>query len=125
MLFYLIAGHFVCDYGLQSAYMADAKGKVLLEWWVSRNWLVQRMTGLESTVKASEWLWPLLAHCFIHGLAVAFITQSVTLGIFEVVMHFLIDWSKTVMVIPATADQLMHLFCKVCWWLLIIAVAVP
>lgn len=67
-------------------------------------------------VKFEDWFWPLLAHCMIHGLAVAVITGSAGLGMAEVMCHFIIDGVKGCSNLSATTDQIMHLACKVWFW---------
>ncbi|MGI4816012.1 MAG: DUF3307 domain-containing protein [Janthinobacterium lividum] len=75
IFFWLVCGHFLCDYALQSQFIADAKNP---------------FKGLPGI----PWIWPMAAHCFIHGAVVAKITGSVFLGIVEIVLHFYCDFRK-------------------------------
>lgn len=102
MLFYLVCSHFICDYPLQSSYMAIGKNPK------SRN-------------EGPAWFWIMAAHCFTHGAGVALATGSVWLGVAEVVAHFCIDTGKCLGWYDLNFDQIMHLVCKVAWWLMALA----
>lgn len=83
----LVAAHYLCDFPLQGDFMAQQKGK---------NKLI------------------LFGHSAIHAGAVLLITGSVLLAWLELVFHYAIDREKCRGGISATADQLLHLFCKLC-----------
>lgn len=98
LLFLLIAFHFVCDYSLQSDFIA-----------VGKNPANPQTNGV-------PWYWIMTSHAFVHGAAVAILTQSVLLGLAEVVIHFVIDVGKCKKLINADQDQCLHLACKILWW---------
>ena len=95
--FLLIAFHFVCDYSLQSDFIAVGKNPN------------------NPTTNGVPWYWIMWSHCFVHGAAVALITNSVILGAGEVLIHFVIDMSKCKKLINADVDQIAHLLCKLVW----------
>jgi len=94
----LIAAHFLCDYSLQSDYIAKNKSPI---------------------VNPKEWTWVMTAHCAIHGLAVGIITGNAVLGILEFVLHFVIDDLKCMGKTNLHVDQCLHILCKVLWAFLI------
>lgn len=100
MLFYLIAAHFLCDFSLQSDAMAINKNR-------------NANTELQQHV---NWQWWMVAHCMIHGGAVAVITGNVWLGIAEVVAHFIIDFGKCERYYNISVDQALHMLCKLIWF---------
>lgn len=99
MLFYLLCSHFVCDYPLQSDFIAVGK------------------SPKPGTLNGVPWLWIMLGHCFTHGAGVAFVTGSVGLGIAETVAHFVIDVAKCLKLTTINADQGLHILCKLVWLL--------
>lgn len=99
MLFYLVCSHFICDYPLQSAWMAENKSPLINK----------------------DWHWPMMAHCFTHGAGVALATGNVWLGLAEVWFHFGIDTGKCLGWHGINFDQIAHLTCKVAWWLMALA----
>lgn len=99
-LFYLIAAHFLCDFSLQNDVMAVNKNR-------------NARTELQNHV---NWYWWMIAHAFIHGGAVALITNNVWLGIAEVALHFIIDFGKCERWYNIHVDQAMHIACKLIWF---------
>lgn len=97
-LFCLLCAHGLCDWGLQSEYMARNK------------------SPLKTGDHEMPWFIAMFSHCSIHGLAVAIITGVWWLGAMELVAHFVIDVCKCVGYTDAGLDWLLHLFCKVIWW---------
>lgn len=92
----LVGGHFLADFGLQSAYMAAHKSRhegASQDWWIV-----------------------LMAHCMIHALVVAVVTGSAALGFAEAVLHFAIDDSKCAKRLSYAGDQILHLACKLAWF---------
>lgn len=87
-LFALCIAHAVADYGLQSQYVADHKG---------RN------------------RWVMLAHCLIHGGAVWAVTCNPGLGMVEVLLHAAIDTAKCRRITNENTDQALHYGCKVAY----------
>ena len=100
MLFYLLASHFVCDYPLQSDFIAVGK------------------SPLKSPHNGVPWYWIMTGHCFTHGLGVALATGNVWLGIAETVVHFVIDVAKCLGYTSINTDQYLHILCKLAWWAL-------
>ena len=113
-LFALAIGHALADYPLQGAFLADAK---------NRNTDPFPLTE-KATSPLGLWIHALTAHSLIHAGAVWVITGSVTCALVEVVLHWLIDFSKCEGWFGYTTDQLLHISCKVlyaaaitCGWL--------
>lgn len=102
LLFALAIGHALADYPLQGAFLADAKNRHSDPFALAEN--TSSPLGL--------WIHALTAHSLIHGGAVWLITGSVTLALVEVVLHWLIDFSKCEGWFGYTTDQLLHLSCK-------------
>lgn len=98
VLFYLIASHFVCDYPLQSDFIAIGKNPE---------------KGIYNGV---PWYWIMAGHSFTHGAGVALATNNVWLGIIETVCHFFIDVAKCVRLTTINEDQLAHIGCKLAWF---------
>lgn len=100
---YLLVGHAVADYALQSEAMARGK-----------NW--NNTTPVPQGQKPQIcWYYWLAAHALIHGGAVTIVTQSILLGIAETVLHFVIDCLKCAGITSINEDQLAHILCKVLW----------
>jgi hypothetical protein len=95
MLLWLLLVHFLCDFGLQSDRMAREK-----------------CSGCDATL---PWGWWLTAHASIHGLGVGVVTGSPSLALAELLLHALIDRLKCQRCYGITADQLLHLACKLLW----------
>ena len=57
----------------------------------------------------------LLFHSLIHAGFVLYATQSVELGMAELVFHFLIDRAKCAGHFGMKVDQALHILCKVAW----------
>lgn len=94
--FWLLVGHYVCDYPLQGDFLARGKNH--------RN----PIAGVPA--------WQcLIAHAVIQGGAVALITGNVTLGIGEAIAHGVIDYAKSDGFITFNEDQLLHVLCKFVW----------
>ncbi|MCI0354597.1 MAG: NAD(P)H-dependent oxidoreductase, partial [Acidobacteria bacterium] len=62
----------------------------------------------------------LSAHAFIHGGAVAFVTQNLGLGLAETAAHWVIDYGKGERWYGFHTDQFLHILCKMAWagWLI-------
>lgn len=99
VLFLLIFGHALGDYAFQSEYMALSK---------NRN-NPQGANGV--------WTHSLTMHAVIHGGIVGIITGSATLGCAELVAHFATDFFKCEKKYGFHTDQVIHILCKVVWWL--------
>lgn len=103
-LLLLLAGHAVADYPLQGEYLAIAK----------------RPKGNPDLA----WPYALSAHAMIHSGAVALVTGSPILGVFEFLAHSAIDFAKCRGLIGLSADQGLHVACKVLWVALLFGGAV-
>ena len=94
LLFWLLVAHAVCDYPLQGDFLAKAKNHTApipgIDWWIA-----------------------LAAHSAIHAGAVAYITGSVLIGVWEFFAHFCIDHAKCAGETSFRTDQLLHVLCKV------------
>lgn len=116
MLFLIlyIIGHFFADYALQTEYMATAKNK----------W---------KPIDKTPWFWPMIAHCSIHGGFVFIVTSlflfvfstfpivvilniSMVFSVIEIIFHFIIDCLKCKNLINYTMDQLLHVSCKILYY---------
>ena len=74
--------------------------------------VLEKVPGLDVTL---DWRWWLLSHSATHGLAVALITGLPLLGLAELVLHAIIDWSKSRFRFSLTCDQALHIACKCVW----------
>ncbi len=102
VFFYLLVGHALADYALQGDSMAINKNR-------------HAKTELQKHV---PWYYWMSAHALIHGGAVTLITQSLWLGLAETFCHFLIDYGKCNRLFNINIDQLLHLACKISWFLI-------
>lgn len=96
---WMLVGHAVGDYALQSEAMAREKDR-------------HSTTPLQATV---PWFYWLTAHALIHGGAVALATRSVWLGLAETVAHWVIDFIKCEGWTNIHQDQALHIACKGTW----------
>jgi len=108
ILFFLLAAHALCDFPLQGDATAINKNR-------------NANTALQKSVPWQYWL---LSHALIHGGAVALITQNVWLGIAETIAHFWIDFFKCEGKYNIHVDQILHVACKVVWFILYIMISV-
>ncbi|MBY0522635.1 MAG: DUF3307 domain-containing protein [Gemmataceae bacterium] len=104
---WLLVGHAVGDFALQSEAMAIEKNR-------HSKSVLQR---------AVPWFYWLSAHSLLHGAAVGLITQSVWLGLVETVLHWVIDFVKCEHWTNIHQDQVLHILCKVAW--AVLSVQVP
>lgn len=100
ILFLLIVGHAVADYGLQTRHIAENK----------------------SPYRSPQWFYPLMAHSLIHGGMVFLVTGSTGLGMLETIFHFIIDIFRSTNKISKREDQALHIFCKIIYVAFIMAV---
>lgn len=96
MLFLMLAGHALADGPLQPPEISAGK----------------------RAPKFSTRAQFLLIHGFIHGGAVAIVTQLWWLGLAETIVHIAIDRSKGRRWIGWRTDQALHVICKVIWALI-------
>lgn len=101
MFFWLLVGHALCDFSLQSDAMARGKNR--------HSPLTNVPPGAKPTVIWPYWLG---AHALIHGGAVALITGSVAFGVLEFGFHVMIDVMKCENITTLHQDQALHVLCK-------------
>lgn len=94
LLWWLLVGHAVADFWAQSDALAMLKNR-------HRN-----------TSPYLPWYYALSAHALMHGAAVAFVTDSVGLGLVEAVAHWIIDFGKCENWYDIHVDQFLHVLCK-------------
>lgn len=99
MAFWLVVAHFLADYPLQGDTTAREKSR-------------HSATPLQAFV---PWYYWMTAHALMHGAAVAFITNSIALGLAETAAHWAIDFGKCERWFSIHVDQALHLACKALW----------
>ena len=99
ILILLLLAHFVCGFALQNDRMA-----------------IEKVQGKDITL---NWRWWLFAHCSTHALSVSLIASSTLLGIFELIMHWIIDFYKGKKYYSLFVDQFLHVICKLIWCFLL------
>lgn len=110
LFIYLIMGHALADFGLQSEAMAKGKN-------------FNRPVDLSKIPPGQtvQTVWPywMASHCLIHGGVVALLTGSWELGLAEFGFHWVIDCAKCGNTTGIHMDQFLHFACKVVWVLLV------
>lgn len=93
---WLLIGHFIADFALQSDFLAQAKNR---------------------TTELGKMFWPygLVAHATIHAAFVFLFTGMLTLAIAELILHAKIDDQKCIGKIDLKTDQNLHFACKLLW----------
>lgn len=99
----LLIGHVLADYPLQGRFLSIAK---------NRHGDVSDLFGGELPPRGL-WVHALTAHSLVHAGVVWFITGSLTLGMVELGLHWMIDFAKCEKWTNFTMDQLLHIVCKV------------
>ncbi len=107
MLFFLVAGHALADFGLQSDAMAQCKCR-------------RARLPLQ---KAVPWYYWMAAHVLIQGGMVGVVLRfsgydaatAVAYGLLETVVHWFADIAKCEGYTGIHADQAVHVGCKVAW----------
>ena len=99
ILLYLCAGHALCDYPLQGDFLSRGKNRL---------------------VPGVPWYQCLASHSIIHSAMVCWATGSFTLGIAELGIHAVTDYSKGRYWISFNTDQGIHWTCKLAWAVLIV-----
>lgn len=107
-LFWMMVGHAVGDFGLQSDWMAKHKNRRVHE------------DNVHSRKPELIWAHVMSSHCLIHAGAVGLATGSVLLAVMEFVAHFIIDVCKCEGYIGFHTDQFLHIGCKLAWWGLLV-----
>jgi hypothetical protein len=102
ILLLLLIGHALADYPLQGDWLSQAKNHT-------------------KKLVPGEIIWPgaLACHAGIHAGFVLLITSSWTLAIAEFVAHAIIDYRKCDGRLSYNGDQVLHVACKVWWWMLL------
>lgn len=109
VLFLLLAGHAVADFGLQNEFIARFKSH-------------KEKLNVGNTKRADLiWIHILMSHCLIHGLAVFLILGNLWLALAETVAHAITDFLKSEDRFGFHADQLIHIACKFAWWIIWLA----
>lgn len=111
MLFFLLAGHALMDFALQSDAMATCKC---------------RKADLPLQ-KAVPWYYWLTAHALLHGAAVGVVVAwfgypmhlAVGYAVAETVVHWVADYAKCANLTNIHGDQFIHVISKVVWWALL------
>jgi hypothetical protein len=108
MLFFLLAGHALMDYALQTEAIAACKCR-------RANHPLQQVV---------PWFYWLTAHALLHGLSVGVVVRcfghdwpvAVGLALAETAAHWLIDLLKCEKLFNIHVDQGLHVLCKLVWW---------
>jgi hypothetical protein len=105
-LWYMIVGHFLADYSLQTDFIAKGKSP-------------------NAQPQFVPWYFVMLAHAITHGAMVSIAAGigisrlhaifPVVLGIQETLLHFFIDVLKCVGCTSIHVDQALHILCKIAW----------
>ena len=109
MLFWLVVGHFLGDFSLQTRWMAKYKNP---------------KQGIDpgdlppGQRPMTVWPYCLTAHAAIMGGTVALATGSIWLGIAEFVTHWIVDFGKCVGWYGIHTDQGTHAVLRGLWWAL-------
>lgn len=90
VLFLLLISHAVCDYALQSDFIAQAKNR-------------------HTAIGKQMWQFVLPAHGLIHAGGVYVVTNSIGASVFQLITHVIIDYMKCDDRISFNVDQLMHI----------------
>ena len=108
LLFWLLVGHAIADFGLQNDWIARHK---------SRHFHPPKESSQRPDL---VWLHVLTAHTLMHAGLVALFTGSVWLGLAEFVVHSIIDFFKSERKFGFHTDQFLHIGCKVVWCIIAI-----
>lgn len=109
LLFLLLAGHAIGDFAIQTSWVAYNKSRHAKE--------NPELEGNATTEKI--WPWVLSAHALHHGLIVFLITQKISLGALETVVHWITDYGKSERWYGFHMDQVLHIAAKVVWIVLL------
>lgn len=117
MLFFLLAGHALMDFALQTDVIATAKCR----------------RSNHPVHQSVPWYYWLSAHALLHGLAVGVVVRwfgydwpvAVGFALAETVVHWAIDLLKCEKVFNIHVDQGLHALCKVAWWGLLASGVIP
>lgn len=101
VLFWLVVGHFIADYPLQTDFVAKFKSR-------------------SASLAAVPWYYVMTGHAATHAAAVALATGNIWLGLAEFVAHWLIDAAKCEGWTSIHTDQALHIVCKSAWWWILV-----
>ena len=107
IFFWLLVGHALADFSLQSDAMANGKNRHY------------RTTPPPGAKYQATWFYWLTSHSLIHGGAVALVTGVWWLGVAETIVHWFIDFAKCENWTGIHRDQGLHVICKLVWWMLL------
>lgn len=99
----LIFSHYLCDFALQSSYMAKMKSKL--------NDVKQKLANdgmYGDQVYQMTWFYVLSAHAIIHGGVVYLLTGYVEFFFITMITHGIIDKLKTSYKTNIHQDQFLH-----------------
>lgn len=106
VLFLLLAGHAVADFGLQNEFIARFKSHK------------ETLNVAKTRRPDLIWIHILMSHCLIHGLAVFLALGNLWLALAETVAHAITDFCKSEERFGFHTDQFIHIGCKFLWWLI-------
>lgn len=108
ILFLLLCGHAVADFALQTE-------------WVALNKERPKASG-DDSARRTPMVWPyvLTAHSLHHGLIVFLITQKLSLGLAETIVHAMSDFGKGEGRYGFHIDQWIHISSKFVWTLALV-----
>ena len=106
LFFQMIIGHAIADFVLQPDAMGFGK---------NRNNDAQKTKG----AVFPHWYYWMTSHALVHSGAVYIITGSIVLGLIELVLHWIIDFSKCEHWFNVHVDQSLHVACKIAYCVLI------
>jgi hypothetical protein len=106
LFFWLMCGHALADFALQSEAMAAGK---------NYNTPVDYAKIPPGQTPQTVWPYWLTAHALVHAGTVGVITQSPLVGFAEFLCHWVIDYAKCRGLTGIHYDQAIHASCKL-WW---------
>jgi hypothetical protein len=109
LVFTLLAGHAIGDFALQTEWVATNKNRH-----VRLRFPPEQRAQMETI-----WPWLLSAHALIQGGIVFLITQRLSLGIAETLVHWITDFGKCEKWYGFQTDQIIHVATKLVWVALI------
>lgn len=98
-IFFLVAGHALCDYPLQGDFLARGKNH-------------------RNPLPGVPWYQCLFAHALMHGAIVYLITGNLWMGVAEFAIHAGTDYAKCDGKLSFNQDQAIHYGCKILWGVL-------
>lgn len=96
LFFALLFFHYLFDYPLQGDFLAKAKNR-------------------SNPIPGVPWYHAMAAHTFLHGFAVTIVTGMWTLGLLEMIVHWITDDLKCRGKLTFNQDQAIHVIAKLVW----------